>query len=254
MPRRMGLKQDVALALSTPLMSVRDRRRFVEQEWLKNYAAWQGWPNHQYTASLADDTIRYFIPAARRAVERMGSRIVKLLTPKTPWFETQPFDDASYDNAEAVHAYMRYVSRRKIPFRRNLSALSRCLLLYNFAVLRTSVQMDAAGDVWPMQRTVDPFSFYVFPENATNASEALMMFEDMILPFEMYQSYVDSGLALRLSPAELTTPQWPYHLIERYAYRGLTNPTDFSSGVYNSPDRLDSVISSLNGVAVPSLL
>ena len=253
MPTKLTPNADIALALATPLASIRDRRRFIEYEWLKNYAAWQGWPNTAYYTSLADDSIRYFIPALRRALERTNSRILKLLTPKTKWFEVQPFDDTSYANAASLDAYMRFVTRQNtalLPFRRNLSALSRCLLLYDFAVLKTGVAMDAAGDIWPTQRAVDPFSFYVFPETATNPHDALMLFEDTIIPFETYQSFVDANLAEPLAANSLTRPIWPYHLIERFAYRGLTNPSDFPIGVAdNYTTRKDDVVAALNGRA-----
>jgi hypothetical protein len=75
-----------------------------------------------------------------------------------------------------------------------------------------------------------------------------MMFEDTIIPFETYQSFVDANLAEPIAANALTRPAWPYHLIERFAYRGLTNPSDFPVGLAdNYAARKDQVIASLNG-------
>src|SRR5262245_44437420 len=121
---------------------IRNRRRFIEQEWLLNYRAWQGWPTQSYALPLPDGAIHYMIPHARRAIERNVARITKLLMPSaTDWFETLPFDEVSHQNAEKVHAVMRYIYQKKVLAKRLISSLCRCLQLYNFAVLSTSVMI-----------------------------------------------------------------------------------------------------------------
>jgi hypothetical protein len=241
--------QAIADQLSQPISSIKQRRRFIEYEWLKNYAAWQGWPNAQYYVSLADDSVRYFIPEARQAIEKIVDRAVKLLMPKKKWFEVQPFDDKSHQNAEAVDTYLRYILRKKIPCRRLFASAVRCAALYGFSAIRTSVLTDASGDVWPSQRSVDPYCFYVFPETATQRDDALLLFEETIVPYEVYKAYSDSGLCLPLDPSTLNSPEWPYHLIERFAYRGLTNPSDYPAGLgdaRNYSDRHNSTLDALN--------
>lgn len=243
-----GRDQAIADNLSMPISSIKQRRRFIEHEWLKNYSAWQGWPNAAYYVSLAEDSVRYFLPEARQAIEKIVDRAVKLLMPKKKWFEVQPFDDQSHQKAESVDTYLRYILRKKIPCRRNYAMLARSAALYGFCALNTSVLTDAEGNVWPYQRVVDPFNFYVFPETATQRDDALLLFEEMVIPYEVYCAYSNTGYALPLDPVHLTNPEWPYHLIERFAYRGLTNPSDFPSGISsgNFEDRKANTVEALN--------
>lgn len=248
MAERSSSQQYIADNLAMPISSIKQRRRFIEYEWLKNYAAWQGWPNAAYYVSLAEDSVRYFLPEARQAIEKICDRAVKLLMPKKKWFEVQPFDDASHVNAQSVDTYLRYLLRKKIPCRRNYTMLARCAALYGFCGISTSPLVDSQDNVWPYQRVVDPFSFYVFPETATQRDDALLMFEEMIIPYEVYKAYASSGYALDVDPAHLTNPEWPYHLVERFAYRGLTNPSDFPSGISsgNYEDRKAMTVEALN--------
>ena len=217
-----------------PMASIRQRRRYIEDEWLRNYAAWQGWPTVTHFIPLPEGSIRYFVPVARRAIERINSRVVKLLMPTAKWFQVQPFDDSSHQKAQAVDAVMRYVLEKKIKYKRIISSACRSLQLYNFGCIHTSPKVHG-NEVWPNQRVVDPYSFYIFPETAADNSEVLMMFEDSVIPYEIYESYTDpfnpdNGIALPLNPAKLQAPEWPYHLVERMAYRGLTTPSDFAAG------------------------
>ena len=213
---------------------VRQRRKFIENEWLLNYRAWQGWPSQSYVLPLPDNAIHYFIPHARYAVEKSVKRGTKLLMPNTDWAQTLPFDNVSHERTEAVQDVMRYITQKKIPVKRNISSLFRCVELYNFAIQHTSVVIQGE-EVWPYQRAVDPFNFYIFPDSAANLDEALLLFEDSIIPYQVYKSYVNSenpelSLYVSLNAKDLTKPEWPYHLVERLAYKGLVEPSAFVQG------------------------
>lgn len=214
--------------------STRERRKFIENEWLQNYRAWQGWPSQTYLIRLPDNAIHYFIPHARRAIERNVSRGTKLLMPNMDWHQTLPFDGISHQNAEAVHNALRYIYQKKIPTKKNISSGLRCLQMFNFSILHTSAIIQKK-EVWPYQRSVDPFNFYVFPDTASNIEEATVIFEDSIIPYQVYLSYVDrsdksKSLYEYIEAEDLHSPVWPYHLIERLAYRGLTQPSDLVQG------------------------
>src|SRR6266702_3854298 len=134
-------KQDLKwlIDMLIPAMEgTRQRRKFIENEWLLNYRAWQGWPSQNYVLPLPDNAIHYFIPHARRAVERSVKRGTKRLIPNMDWHQTLPFDNKSHDNAEAVHNTLRYVYKKKYPTKYNISSGLRCLYMYNFSVLHTS--------------------------------------------------------------------------------------------------------------------
>ncbi len=220
----------------TPLLAaIRVRKRYVEDEMLRNYAAWQGWPTLSHFIPLPDGSIRYFIPVARRAIERFNSRIVKLLMPQAKWFEVQPLDHSSHKKAESVDALFQYIYQKKIQSKRIISSSVRCLQLYNFAVVHTSPKVYPNNEVWPHHRVVDPFAFYLFPETVQDNSEVSIMFEDSVIPYEIYRAYTnpnnpDVGIAYPLDPNKITAPDWPWHLVERLSYRGLTNPSDWAMG------------------------
>src|SRR3990172_568551 len=160
---------------------VRQRRKFIENEWLLNYRTWQGWPSQEYVVNLPDNAIYYYVPHARKAIEKSVKRITKLLLPDSNRFQTLPFDGKSHEHAEAVQDVLQLIIEKKIPTRRNISSIARCLQLYNLGVLHTSVIIQK-DEVWPYQRAVDPFNFYVFPDTAASQEEALLIFEDVIVP------------------------------------------------------------------------
>src|SRR5712692_4538936 len=142
----MPVKRDEASwlldLLVEPMQGVRQRRKFIENEWLLNYRAWQGWPSQNYMLPLPDGAIHYFIPHARRAIERNVARTVQLEMPERDWFNCLPTDSTSHANAEAVLATMDYIYRKKIRSKRVISSLARCMQLYNFAVLSSSIAIQ----------------------------------------------------------------------------------------------------------------
>ena len=224
--------QDLVSVLCPILRSVRHRRQYIENEWLLSYRSWQGWPSFNYMVPLPDGAIHYFVPHARRAIERNVIRKTKLSLPQRSWFTILPRDLQSHREAEAVTSLLDYIYHWKYRTKRIISSNTRALELYDFCVLSTSPFIEH-DEVWPTQRDVDPFSFYIFPDTASSLQQATLLFEDVIVPFQLYDSFVNhedpsKSFYMPLHPSDLHKPEWPYHLIERLSYRGLSSPSDFS--------------------------
>ena len=218
------LKQAYSRAYCDEIVAIRQRRLLVEQRMLASRRQWFG--NHLARVipegkSVAD---LYDIPAARRTQERFATRAVKMLTPSVRWFEVAPAADVPSEKVSNVDQWMNYVLRKRIRTRPIVSQLVRCLMLYSFSVLKTSIQV-LNGNVWPSWRAVDPFSFYIYPETSPVVEEAEKVFEDHLCSFEKYKTYARKGLVDDLEMSDLTKPDWPYHLVERLAYQGITDPT-----------------------------
>lgn len=234
------LKSAYRHAYCDQTIEVRMRRRYTEQRMLNSRRKWFGFYNPSYMPSDSSTGV-YNIPAARRVIERAAVRVTKLLTPTVKWFEVQPSD--SYNTpAERVSntdAFMRYVMRKKIDTRSNISQLSRSMIIYGFCVLKTSVDIQK-GEVWPTQRAVDPFSFYIYPETSPTIQQAEDVFEDLLFSLSRYNTFVDKGLVDPINRDDLTTPDWPYHLVERMAYQGISNPNS------NVDQKIENIKSGLN--------
>ena len=229
------LKSSLRHAYCEQTVAIRMRRRYVEERMLRARRTWMGYTIPHY---IPTDTSSggYAIPAARRVDERAIVRCVKLLTPAVKWFEVAPMSGSNVPQEKLgnVDSFMWYVMRKKIKSRSNISQLCRCMLLYGFAVLKTAIMVQK-GEVWPTQRAVDPFSFYVYPETAPTIEEADDVFEDFLFSLERYQTFVDKGIVDPIDRSNLLTPDWPYHLTERLAYQGLTDPNA------NVDNRIDQV-------------
>jgi len=248
---------DIILAT---MEGARQRRRFVEFEWLQNYRAYQGWPSYSYIFPLPDGAIHYFIPHARRTIERGSSRIKKLLLPRNKFFQTIPRDLFSYEahmNAGAVDGLLDFIYSEKIDRNTVIGGLVRSLQLYDFSVLGTSVKVEK-DEVWPSQTAKDPFSFYVFPDTAINRDEAQLIFEDIVIPYQVYYSFVDrdnpdTSLYEYIPVDKFKNPVWPYHLVERLAYRGLSSPSDFMQGTGNYTRRTEADLRDISTKVITSL-
>lgn len=218
------LKASLRRAYCDEIVAIRQRRRTVEQKMLVSRRQWFG--DHLARVIPEGKSMQdlYGIPAARRTEERFITRAVKILTPSVRWFEVSPASDMPADKVANVDQWMNYVLRKRIRTRPIVSQLTRCLLLYDFCVLKTSVQV-LNGNVWPSWRAVDPFSFYIYPETNPIVEEAETIFEDHLCSLERYKTFVKKGLVDDLSRSDITKPDWPYHLVERLAYQGITDPT-----------------------------
>jgi hypothetical protein len=220
------LKSQLRSALCDQVIGIRDRRRLVEQKWLQSRRAWMGVHLNAHVTTTDTSPANYSIPAARRVAERTIVRVVKLLTPSVKWFEVSPSagSNVPLEKVSNVDSYMSYVMKKKIKSRSNISQLARCMVLYGMPILKTSIAVKN-GEVWPTQRAVDPFAFYMFPETAPTVDEAEVIFEDFLFSYERYRTLSAKGIVDPIERADLTAPEWPYHLTERLAYQGITDPT-----------------------------
>lgn len=219
------LKQAFRHAYCEQVIAIRDRRRYYEERMLRSRRTWMA--IHEPSYIPTDSSISHYrIPAARRIVERIVNRATKLLTPKVKWFEVAPMagSNVPQDKLSNIDSFMWYVMRKKIKSRSNINQLVRSMVLYGFCVLKTSVMIQR-GQVWPTQRAVDPFSFYIFPETSPTIEEAEDVFEDFMFSYGRYQSFVKRGILEDVRRDEMSTPVWPYHIVERLAYQGMSDPS-----------------------------
>jgi hypothetical protein len=216
------------------------RRRYIEQRMLNSRRMWFGYYDPSYTPTDSSTGV-YNIPALRRVIERAVVRVVKLLTPNVKWFEVQPMDSfrTPSDRVSNTDSFMRYISRKKIKTRSNISQLGRSMVLYGYCIQKTSIAISK-NEVWPAQRAVDPFSFYIYPETSPTIEEAEDIFEDFLFSFSRYNTFVSKGIVDAIPRDDLTTPDWPYHLVERMAYQGISNPNS------NVDQKIEEVKSNLN--------
>jgi hypothetical protein len=183
----------------------------------------------------------YNIPAGRRAAERTVVRAVSLLTPNEKCFEVLPGFDVLPEIVANCDKFMDYILRRKIRSRSNINLLVRSMFMYGICILKTSVQVRN-GQVWPYQRVVDPFAFYIFPETSESVDHAELIFEDFLFSYERYNALAQKGLVSEIKRSDVTEPTWPYHLTERLAYQGITTPSaDLSTQLDRVGDELQRI-------------
>ena len=235
---------EAAVKLAAILTQIKDRRKTLEQEWLNSLAAWKNKRvRSQY--SSPDSRFQYRVPAMRRVIERSVVRSTQMLLPNPQFFEIYPgheFDVANSQAANAVRAYMLFLLTRKIQTRRLLTQITRSLLLYSRAIVKTGVKIETTKGVkrvWPTVRPVDPFSFYVWPETASETDVVQMIFEHHMMPWQVYEAeQARLPQAIKKIPqSELVKPVWEYHIQERLANTGLTDPTDVSVAQPETPEK-----------------
>lgn len=244
----MPVKQETQLIqqlrsdLHEQIVSIRQRRISVEYQWLRAHAAWQSLNTERRFIPTDSSKAGYYLPVARRALERSIIRCVGINTPKMKWFETGSVgsdDDITMDNADKM---MWYLLRKKMRTRSNINQLTRTMFMYGLAHLKTGIRVSN-GIVWPTQRPVDPFMFYSYPETVSTIAEADIIFEDFMVSYEKYKTWVNQGLVRDIKPSELGGNDWPYHMVQRLANRGITNP--------EVPVTVESVKKDLGNIKVP---
>src|SRR5207249_1256468 len=136
-----------------------------------------------------------------RAIERFTIRASQMLIPSVDFFEVMPGEGVDGDDqAEAVRAYLAHVWTKKIhayPFVRQLlrtyALYGRCISKSGVKVLDQAVAtkggVKMVSQVWPSARVVDPFMWYAFPETITDCEDAQIMFEDVMMPYDLYKSF-----------------------------------------------------------------
>lgn len=222
MPRqRDDLKAQLNADLTDQLIEIRDRRRWMHEQWLRAHRVWmgQGYENRFHASDTS--TATYNIPFVRKAIERTVVRAGKLLTPNGKQYEVRPIGDVSDEKLANVDVFMTFLLNKKIKKKTNINQLVRSLILYNRCHLKTSV-MVRNRQVWPTQRVVDPFCFYLYPETAVTIDEADFVFEDFLISYERYKTYVGMGIVEDIAVSDLTAPIWPDHLSQRLSHQGLS--------------------------------
>ena len=217
-------KGKIGKQLSEQVVAIRERRRTVELRWLKSRRIWMDADlERRY---IPENGIFRSIPSARRVGERTVTRCTAMIMPVlAKRFDIQPATMASQRNLSNVDSYMNFVYKKRIPTRSIINQLARCALIYGRPVLKTSVRVYNSR-VWPIQRAVDPFAFYMFPETASDFEDTEIVFEDYLFSYDRYASLSRKYDWLEsINPADLDKPMWPYHLTERLAYSGITDPT-----------------------------
>lgn len=213
--------------LQEHITQIRDRRRWIEEQWLRANRIWMAHGYENRFVSSETSSAKYNIPFARKALERTIVRGGKLLMPNSKRFEISAVGDISDAKLSNVDKYMSFILSKKIKARTNISQLVRSMILYNRCHLKTSVIVKN-GQVWPTQRVVDPFSFYLYPETAVNVDDADFVFEDFMLSYERYKGYVRRGIVKPIDVSNLTSPTWAYHISERLSHQGLSDNSQHS--------------------------
>ncbi len=223
-----GDPRDLASQLGALVMDLRDRRRTIESRWLDYHRAWRGERTRSFFKS---ETFNSFIPAARRAVEKNVIKLTQMLIPSPEFFEVYPgaeYDDAAGAAAESVRAYMLYLFAKRIRIKSIVSQLGRSFYLYGRAIAKVGLQVEHVGglpQVWPTIRTVDPFTFYTWPETVACIDDCEVLVEDNRMPWEVFKGHMDAGRLTNV-PAirDLTEPEWPWYWSQRLAVSGLSTP------------------------------
>lgn len=239
-----------ARRLGNLIVDVRGRRLPLETEWLWNHAAWRG-KRLEERAGYHSSTYNHYIAVARRAIERVTTRVVQMLLPAPIFFEVYPgseYDLASGRGADAVRAYLTYLLMQRLKVRKFATQITRSLLIYQRAISKTTVQLldvpvmsqgDVAGgrvrQVWPTMRAVDPFAFYVWPETVTDMDDAVLVFEDLMMPVAEYEQAAARGVALPIGREDLKAPEWPHYHIVRLAHTSMADPSAVRQAVADEP-------------------
>lgn len=228
----------LARCLGDAIIDIRHRRLPLEQQMLWNHASWRGVRIEERQAYHSPEW-NYFIPVGRRAIERIVTRATQMVMPAPTWFEVAPgdeYDVAAGRQTDAVRAYLTLLLTTRIKTRKLITQWLRSLLLYHRAISKTTVQVidapvqmvgrvEHVRQIWPTVRAVDPFAFYVWPETVSDADDAVMFFEDIMMPWDEYQRATERGIAKPISRADLVAPVWPHYHAQRLQWSQLVDPT-----------------------------
>ena len=238
-------RADLARRFTATTDDVRARRLQIEDEWLKAHDAWIGVQTYSYYES----EFKHFIPAFRRTIEKTITRQIAQLMPHHEFFQIFPGDemDAAQDKAMvAIHRYMDWLLTDHIKIRKVAKQLIRTFDLYSRCIAKSTVKVydmpqmrqgkivGTVQQVWPTTRAVDPFSFYVWPETASSLDEAILVFEDVVMPYQEYVEAVNLGLADPINPDDLNPPIWPWHLAQRFDRVGMITPSPMDRSLTGS--------------------
>lgn len=230
MPQDYQLKRAYAEQYGPLCKSLQDRRRTVEEGWLRNRDSWMARHRRQ---GFQGEWFNHFIPASRRALERFTTRCKQLLFPSPDYFEVYPADDRRPDLGAQSEAWKNYLLWRmwRVRIRSIMLQVIRCYGLYQRGIVKSYLDFDdIPGEVWPSVRAVDPFTFYVWPETATAMNQVQVAVEHTMMPYDRYVSLAQQGACDPIQSSDLTKPEWPYYYVERLGQAGLPTPTDMAGG------------------------
>lgn len=245
------LKHQFGMDLADQKIQVQMRRRTVEQQWLRGHHAWMSLNLERRFIPTDSGNADYHLPLVRRAAERSIVRVVKSLTPNSKWFETSGEEETPDGKLSNADKYMWYVVRKKIKSRTLITQLVRSIVMYGLCHLKTSIKV-VNQMVWPSQRAVDVFAFLHYPETVSDLNEAEWMAEDIIMSYERYKTFVRQGIVDDVSPNDLTVPVWEYHMVERLAHQGITNPDVLTSQAAMEA-RVRNTREQLDGLKIPAV-
>ena len=240
--------RDYANNLRPTVDDVRLRRRPVEEMWLRNHTAWSGRSSRQFFKS---DVFKHEIPSLRRAIERHVIRAAQMLIPSNEFFEVYPgdeYEDLNGKEAESVRAFQMYLWTKRIKVYPFVRSLLRTYGVYGRAISKSGIEViDTTVDtvegpaemkqVWPTVRCVDPFFFYYWPETSTDLTKAQLLFEDVMMPWGLYEDHMNMRLVRKLDRRKLQRPTWPDHHTRRLNMAGLVEPSVTQRGsAHNEKD------------------
>ena len=238
-------REDLARRFTATTDDVRARRLPIEDEWLKSHDAWIGVQTYTFYQS----EFRHFIPTFRRTVEKMVTRQVAQLMPHHEFYQIFPGDEADIEadmEMTKIHRFMDWLLTDHIKIRKVAKQLVRTFDLYSRCITKSTIRVydmpkmrhgrvtGTVQQVWPTCRAVDPFNFYVWPETVASMDEAILVFEDVIMPYQEYEEAVKLGLADAINPDDLGSPVWPWHLSQRLDRIGMITPTPIDRSLYGS--------------------
>jgi hypothetical protein len=145
-------KEEVSRRLAGPIVSIRSRRRLLEEKWLYCDAAYKAEVRPE-RRKFRSESFDYYIPVARRSTNRFVNRMVQMMLPSSDFFECYPGDEGNPQaglQADSVRAYMSYLLRRRLKIRRLVAEISRSFCVFGRGIVKAGVmvtqqQVDYAG-------------------------------------------------------------------------------------------------------------
>jgi hypothetical protein len=224
-----SLKQQLGKKLWERQEAIRSRRMTVERRWLSNREVL--FANDYESRFRLHDTAAgpYKIPDGRTSLERTIVRGAEILTPRTKWYEVIPMNQGLGNKQEEdrlatnVDKFMDMSLQKWIKTTTNILQHMRSMVVTGRTTQRTSI-MYRNGKARPTQRVVDQFCYYTFPETATVQDDIEFQFEDFTIPYEKYLTLAQKGIVDEVKEEDITATEWPYHLVQRLAAQGITDP------------------------------
>lgn len=203
----LASNKDIRDRIKTELLPlakhVRNDRRTMREKWLRWWRIWSVIPDQEAYRGR----IRNYIPIARRECEQWTQRILQTLFPPDTYFGVRALRQSLERRVPLIDALFRYfmdhhmqIKRYAKPFVRQMVTLgtSPVKVVWRVSerdqpILRDILNMD--GDpigveraltkvvdyIGPTFQPCDLFGCYVWPTMVTDADEAMLVFEDILL-------------------------------------------------------------------------